>query len=387
MAVNYAVYQIVLYDDVGTRLAIIDDYRSMQYQKKINDGGFFSLFMDYNDPKRELFEVDGIIEIKRKIPGRLDWYTDFIGHCEDFNTRLFSNANYQFNVVGTGQNGLLARRIIAFDETTAYAAKNDASETVMKEYVKENIGSDATTANTRFADGRIISGGTNLFSVQADAGNGITWQGDRSGKNLLEVLNEIARFSEIDFDVESNTAIGNYIFKTFVNQLGDDRTITGLDSSTGLNAAGNAPHIFSPERSNVQESSLSERHRKEANRVFAYGKGAGTTRNIRYRENTTAQSESALNIREVMRGASSQDSNTQLDDFADEWLEKLKTVEKFDFEPLDIPSSLYGVHYNFGDKITVKVGDVQANKRIVAVTINLAGGQGENSKKLVFEDI
>ena len=387
MAVNYAIYQIALYDDTGTRLAIIDDYRSMQYQKKINDSGFFSLFLNYNDPKRELFVVDSIIEIKRKIPGVLDWYTDFVGHCENFNTRLFSNSNYQYNVVGSSQNGLLSRRIIAYYETNAGAAKNDASETVMKEYVKENIGTDATIANGRIEDGRIISGGSNLFAVEVDAGNGDTWQGDRSGKNLLEVLNEIARYSEIDFDIEIDSTIGNYIFRTFVDQLGKDRTITGLDPSTGLNAAGNTPHIFSPERGNIQECSFGERHKKESNRIYTFGKGAGLTRAIRYRENATAQSESVLNLREMMRGAGSQDTNAQLDDLADEWLEKLETIEKFDFVPKDIPSSLYGVHYNFGDKVTVRVGGTEKNKRLVAVTINLSGGNGESKKDLVFEDI
>ena len=387
MAVNYAIYQIVLYDDVGNRLAILDDYRSMQYKKAINDGGFFSMFIDYDDAKRELFVVDSIIEIKRKIPGVKDWYTDFVGHCEDFNRDQFSNANDQYNVVGTAQTGLLGRRIIAFDETTSYAAKNDASETVMKEYVKENIGSDATVANTRIADGRILSGGVNLFSVQADGGNGDTWQGDRSGKLLLKVLNEIAKFSEIDFEVATDGDIGKYIFKTYIDQLGQDRTTVGLNTSTGLNAAGNAPHIFAPERGNVSRSSLKERHRKEFNRVYAFGKGAGTTRSIEYRENTTAQDVSALNLREAMRGAASQDSPAQLNDFADEWLEKLQAIQRFEFEPLDIPSSLYGVHYNFGDKITVKVGDTEANKRIVSTTISLGGGQGETNKLLEFEDI
>lgn len=387
MAVNYAIYQIVLYDSLGTRLAIIDDYRSLQYKKQINAGGFFSMFLDYNSSKRELFELDAIIEVKRRIPGVKDWYTDFVGHCEDFNRDLFENANDQYNVVGTSQTGLLGRRIIAYDETTSEAAKSAAAETVMKEYVKENIGSDATVANNRFADGRILSGGVNLFSVQADGANGDTWNGDRSGKVLLKVLNEIAKFSEIDFQVETDTAIGNYIFKTYVDQLGEDRTTTGLDPTTGLNTAGNAPHIFAPERGNVSRSSLKDKHRKEFNRVYAFGKGAGPTRNIRYREDTDAQDLSPLNLREAMRGASSQDSNTQLDDVADEWLEKLQAVERFDFTPLDIPSSLYGVHYDFGDKITVKIGDTENNKRIVSTTITISGGQGESNKTLQFEDI
>lgn len=382
MAVNYALYQIALYDDSGNRLAIIDDYRSLQFQKKINDAGFFTLIIDYNDPKRELFVTDSIIQVKRKIPGVVDWYTEFEGHCENFNTNFYSNANYQYTVVGSGFNGLIGRPIIAYYETTAQAAKNDASETVMKEYVLENAGASATVANSRFADSVIPN-----FLLQADSGNGDTWEGDRSGKNLLDVLNEIAKFSSIDFNVVTNGTVGNYIFNTYPDQLGDDRTTTGLDTSTGLNAAGNAPHIFSPERGNVQSSSFAERHRKEANRVYAYGKGAGITRNIRYRENAVAQAASVLNLREAMRGAGSQDTNQQLDDFADEWLEKLQTVEKFEFTPLDIQSSLYGVHYFFGDKVTVKIGDTEANKRIVGVTISLASGKGESSKVLTFEDI
>ena len=383
MARLAAIYQIILYDSTGMRLAILDDYRSLQFQNTVNGQGFFTLIINYNDPKRELFEINGIIEIKRKIPGVVDWYTEFNGHVENFQTNVFQNGNEQFTVVGSHFNGTLARRIIAYYEGTAEADKNDVAETVMKEFVTENIGALATVPNGRFANGVMSN-----FSIEADVATGVNWEGDRTGKNLLEVLQEISNFAEIDFEVQTDTTVGNYIFRTFVDQLGTDRTTFGLDPSTGLNGAGNAPHIFAPERGNVQTSLVAEKHRKEKNRVFVYGQGTGATRNIVSREDATAfDNTNNINLRETMRGGGSQDTAAKLNAKGDEVLESLKAIQKFEFTPQDIPSSLYGVHYFLGDKITVRVGGIEADKKIVSATITLSGGKGESNKKFDFEDI
>lgn len=375
-------YQIVLYDRLGTRLAILDDYRSLQFQKIVNDKGFFTLYLNNNDPKKSLFELMGILEVKRKIPGYTDWYTEFEGHCEDFYTEIFQNGNQQFTVVGSGFNGMLAQRIIGYEEGTNQASKNDPSETVMKEYVQENAGNLATVANGRIAEGTFLN-----FDVALSSGLGTVWDGDRSGKNLLQTLQELANFAEMDFAVNTNVTIGNYIFETYPNQLGIDRTVVGLDSTTGLNASGNAPHIFAPNMGNVQTASLANKYRDSSNRVFVYGQGSGATRDIAYRERATDFDATYLNLRESMRGGGSQDSIAKLESLGDEQLEKLQSEEKFEFEPLDIPASLYGVHYLFGDKVTVRIGNVQRNKRIVSVKISLASGKGESNKSFEFKDI
>lgn len=382
MARYTANYQIVLYDDAGTKLAILDDYRSLQFQKVVNDKGFFTLIINNNDAKKSLFEKNGILVVMRKIPGYTNWYTEFEGHCEDFYTNIYQNGNEQYTIVGSGFNGLLARRIIAYEEGTAPASKSDFSETVMKEFVQENIGPSATIANTRFADGVQAN-----FTVAADTGAGLAWNGDRTGKNLLQVLQEISNFSEIDFDVSTNVTVGNYVFQTYEDQLGSDRTVVGLNPATGLNGAGNAPHIFSPIMGNVQEASFSTKAKESSNRVFVYGQGTGATRQIEYREDATLIGVNNINLRESMRGGSSQDSVAKLQSLGDEQLEKLKEQEKFEFTPMDIPSSLYGVHYFFGDKVTVRIGNEQRNKRIVSVKISLSGGKGESEKSFEFEDI
>lgn len=376
-----AVYQLVLYDSGGARLAIIDDYRSLQYQNVVNGGEFFTLIINATDSKVPLFENNGILEVRRRIPGTLPWYTDFVGHIENQDDTLFENGNQQLIFVGSGLNGLLDRRIVAYRDGTSQSAKGIASETAMKEYVNENCGPVATVANGRLANGVI----TNFTVDLPGGGAGAVWDGERSGKKLLETIQDIANFSGLDFAVETNTVVGTYIFNTYENQLGTDRTTAGLDSTTGLNAAGNAPHIFSPERGNIKTARRVLKRRRERNRVYAFGKGQGPTRAIEYQEAAAEIDVDNLNLKEAMRGAISQDSVAELLALSAEWLEKLAFEEKFEFSPLDVQSSLYGVHYNLGDKVTVKLGDAERDKKIVSVSITVSRN-GEN-KRIDFQDI
>lgn len=381
-----AIYQLILYDVDGTMLAIIDDYRSLQFGHTLNEAGFFTLQLSYYDAKRPLFVKNAILEVRRKIPGYLDWYREFIGHCEDFSSAFYSNGNTQFTVVGSGFNGLLGRVIIGYEEGSAEAKKDGAAESVMKEYVTENRGLLATGANGREADSRMLT-----FSVEGDTGLGNTWSGERAGKNLLETLQDIANFSSIDYNVvvHPTNGIGYYLFETYENQLGLDRTTDGLDSSTGLNAAGNVPHVFSMEMGNVEEARVSEKHKGEINRCFIFGQDPTTGLGvIRYRENTTAIDGEAINIREAMRGGASQADDVEMDALADEYLEENQAIESFEFKPFDTPSSLYGLHYNFGDRVTVKIGDMERNKRLVRVAITVSGGEGgESNKEFEFKDV
>lgn len=380
-----AIYQLRLYSPLGVMLAIVDDYRSLQFGHEINNVGFFTLQMSYNDAKRPLFTKNCILEMWRKIPGYLDWYREFIGHCEDTTSSFYSNGNTQFVVVGSGFNGLLKRVIIAYVEGSAQAAKNDVAETAMKEYVTENRGALATTANGREAN-------TNLstFYVQGDAATGVTWNGERGGKNLLETLQDIANFSGMDFNtvVHPTLGIGYYLFETYADQMGIDRSTVGLNSTTGLNAAGNTPHVFSLERGNIDEARVQKKHKEEINRCYIFGQDPVTgLAIIRYRENTTAIDGDILNIREAMRGGASQTDTDMIDALSDEYLEENQSVEKFEFTPFDTPSSLYGLHYTIGDRITVNLGGMERHKRLTRVSITVSGGEGETNKDFEFKDV
>ena len=381
-----AVYQLVLYDTTGTRLAIIDDYRSLQYGHQVNGAGFFTLNLSYNDSKRSLFQSNYILEVKRKIPEYLDWYSEFVGHCEDFAPTFYGNGNTQFSIVGSGFNGLLGRVIVAYEEGSAQSKKSAAAETAMKEYVRENRGDLATIANGREADASLTG-----FSVEADGASGDTWDGERSGKKLLEALQDIANYSNIDYNtiVHPTLGMGSYLFETYVGQMGLDRTTLGLDTSTGLNAAGNSPHVFSLERGNVQVAYLRQKHKTEINRVFVYGQdditGLGI---IRYRENFEAVDGDALNVREAMRGGASQATDAEMDALGDEYLEEYQFKELFEFVPVDTPASVYGLDFTIGDRMTVKLGDIERDKRLTRVSVTVSGNEsGESNKTFEFEDV
>ena len=381
-----AVYQLVLYDSDGTQVAIIDDYRSLQYGHDVNNEGYFTLQIGYNDSKKSLFQYNSILEVKRKVPGYLDWYREFIGHCENFSPTFFGNGNTQFTVVGSGFNGLLGRVIIAYPEGSDQAKKDDAAESAMKAYVTENRGALATGANGREADARMLS-----FYVEGDLGTGDAWSGERSGKKLLETLQDIANVGGIDYNtiVHPTLGVGYYLFETYDGEMGEDRTTVGLDPATGLNASGNAPHVFSLERGNVEVARVQQKHKTEINRCYIYGQDPTTgLGKIRYRENATAIDGEAINIRESMRGGASQQTNGEMDDLGDEYLEENQFIEEFQFTPVDTVSSVYGLHYKIGDRVTVRLGDIERNKRLIRASITVSGGEGgESNKDFEFKDV
>jgi hypothetical protein len=376
-----AEYQIFIYDPTGERVGVMTDWRSLQFKKEINREGFFTLIIEYDNPLRTLFEDDGYIEIWRRIPGLLPWYIEFEAHIEDSNRLLFENGNFQHTIVGSGFNNLLARRTIAYRDGTTYARKSGAAETVMKEYVEENCGPSATTANNRLLDG-VITG----FTVDGDGGIGDTWEGDRAGKLVIEALEEIANFASIDYQVVG-TGNATYEFRTYAGQLGEDKTTVGLDPTTGLNGAGNSPFIFSAAHGNVSSASLTIKNRETANAVLVYGQGEGLTRLISVRTDATAIAATPIAQREVMRGGGSQATAPELNDMGDEWLEKKQRATEFNFVPLDVPGSLYGLHYVLGDKVTGKLGDYEGDKRITSVTVTVSRGSGGEKKSLEMQDI
>lgn len=374
-------YQIRLKDPDGVQVALFDDWRSLQFQKKLNTPGFYTFIINGLDPRVSLFEPDGQVEIWRSIPGELGWYKEFEAHHEDYYLQLFSNGNWQFTSVGTGYIGLLARRGIEYTSDVAQAAKSGVAETVMKEYVNENAGA-AATSPPREADG--VTAG---LTIEVDAGLGSTWSGQRSTKNLLETLQEIANSCDLDFDVVG-TGAATYEFQTFDTQRGEDRTVTGLDPTTGLNAAGNVPVIFAPELGNVAEMSYSIRRKEESNAVFVWGAGTAAARAIEVREDAAAIGVSPIGRRESSRSGASQGSTTaDLQALGDEWLARDAVKEEFTFKPKLNAQTLYGKHFNVGDRVTARLGTIIRSKRIVGVSITVSENNAGEDTTFEFSDI
>jgi hypothetical protein len=268
---------------------------------------------------------------------------------------------------GVGLNDFLARTIINYPEATIKSYKNVAAETAMKEYVEENCGPSATTANERVADGVLGD-----FIVELTQNRGLVWEGDRSMLVLLDVLLDISKFSKIDFAVVFDRLINKMIFQTYINQLGSDRSTVGLDHTTAKNGAGNYPVVFSKEKGNVSSLTYVEDGTGEKNSVSVLGDGDGATRTIVHRQ-SSAITRSRWNRREIARPANGHPNGVDvevlnmLEVAGDEELNNDKIKEILTVVPLMQASCMYHKHFFVGDKITSKYRTFEQHKRILKI--------------------
>ena len=374
-------YQVRLKSQAGIVTAIFDDWRGLQWQYVVNAPGFFSLTLDGGDARVSLFLPDCQIEIWRTIPGVLPWALAYEALVEDVYDSLFENGNRQFVIVGAGYNSLLARRTIAYYSDAAGAAKSGAAETVMKEFVDENLGPGATVPPRLLNDG-VLAG----LTIGADLGTGSAWTGQRTGQNLLDTLKKISLVGGVDFAV-IGTGPATYQFSTYYPQLGADRTTIGLDPTTGRNAAGNVPVVFSPLLNNVSRMEYRKKHSDETNAVFVWGTGTASARAVRLRTDPVAIAVSPIGLREISRSGASQSSAANLDQVGDEDLEKYAARDDLDFTPLLSDQTLYGKDFSVGDLVTADYFGRTFHKRITSVNASVSSGSSGESMDFEFSDI
>jgi hypothetical protein len=346
-------------------VALFDTWVKFGYYKEVNGVGSFELTIALPDARNLKFELDGIVQLYRKVPGcSVDWYSEFMG----FHRRIFDSVDEKgvqlFTSSGVGFNDLLARTIINYPPDTIKAYKDAPAETAMKEYAEENCGASATVAN-----GRESSGVLPDFQVETDTASGADWEGDRAWQNLLDVEQEIARFADIDFAVNWDDSSKKFKFQTYVDQYGEDRTITGIDPATGKNSAGNYPVIFSLERGNLRSINRNFNRISESNVVVVTGDGDGATVDVEVRSAATT-TDSPWNRREVCRPQAGFVSEMQI--YGDGELADLAAKDILTFSPLSQSSCLYGKHYFLGDKVSVLFRGTYFSMRVFGVRNNVS---------------
>lgn len=366
---------VLLKDQTGKKVAVFDDFQALSFTKTVNDVGSYSLSINGKDARRLEFELDGQVEVWRSIPGVIDWYKEFEGLHRKPDKKLNDNGSNQFVSNGVGYNELLARRVVAYKSGTIRAAKNCSAETAIKQYVDENCAKDLMTVVGRLSDGYMPG-----FYIEADKTSITTdpipnWSGDKAFENLLDVLKEIATSSGIDFNVVG-TGPAQFTFYTYLKGMGLNKTYHTI-SSSGRNEYGNIPVVFSAVFGSMSSATYSDDRIGEANVVIVQGDGEGSTKHTVTRSDPNAMDDSPWNIREVSRSASIPSNEVDrllvthyMEVTGDETLKELARKERIvDCVPLQTPSSLYGVHYQLGDTVTVWFDDVKMDKRITSVTL------------------
>ncbi len=369
-------YQVRLKDQAGVQVAIITDWRRLEYTKRVNRVDTCKLTIDGEAPAVDLFVVDGQIEVWR----RDDVASPVVANGIDYEGfhRLSQHMTDQsslstFLSASTGYDHLLTRRVIYYRPGDAEEAKTGPAETVMKEYVDENAGPGAVSPP------RIGAGVFPGLSIEADLAAGAAWEGARSFRELLETLQGIADATDFDFGV---VGIGPALFEFQARAIwGDDRTTAGLVPLTGLNGAGNAPVIFALGFGNMQSPDYSLNRINEVTAAIILGQGSEGNRTVE-EQASAAVADSPWNRVESVQQANSETTVGGLDAVGDAILEKLQAKEEFTFEVVQIPGLLYGRDYYLGDLVTARYRNIERNKQIVEVTVVVEAGREDISVKV-----
>jgi len=399
-------YYVLVRDTEGAELAVIDNYVSLSFQHKLNSVGQFSLeLIDERDAngvlltsedKISLFELDGIVEFWRSdAMAQLGWYREFAGLYRKMTPSISSDGKRTVLLEGFCPNHLLSRRVIAYNTGTIKADKDDTADQVVYEYIDENCGQNATVANGRYCDpeyGQVpgdevdADGVMPEFYVDApDAydfgdGNVVDWRGSKSFENLLDVLQEIAEFANIDFVVQHSidaSGITVYHCEIHTNWIGTDRTEDSIDGDI-------EPVTFSVGLGTLQDASRTYDRSQEATVVFVLGGGDMSTRSVLPVENTTQIAASPYNRIEVARGASDNEFVYQLRDYGKAALEEMAYKDEISAKVMQQSVLSYAKHYFLGDHVQIRFRDTLMEYRITGINISYASS-GEESIEVVFE--
>ena len=364
-------YQVRLKDLAGVQVAILTDWYSLDFHRRVNGIDTCTLQIDGDLDVVDEFVLDGQIEVWRSDLSAspvIPIYLEYEGFHRTEVRRTTDEGRSLYSSVGLGYDHLLNRRSILYASGSAQAGKAAVGETVIKEYVDENAGPGATSPPRLIASG-VLTG----LTIQVDGAAGLVWTGSRAYRNLLDVLVEIANDSGVDFGIVGNGA-ALFEFQAKASPWGDDRTTVGLDPATGLNGAGNAPVIFSLPYGNMENPTYSKERREEVNSVIALGQGQEADRVLVERTDAAAIAESTWNRVEVTRQANTEDTAAGLQSIGDEVLATLQAKEIFSFSALQIPALLYGRDYFLGDLVTARYKDIEQNKKIIGVVISVRTG-------------
>jgi len=337
-------------------LDVIDDFEALSYAQRINAIGAFTLAVREENFNLSFAHLDGRIVVWRKPEGG-HRYIDFAGFIRGV-TRQYQDGRESIVLAGPDYNDMLRRRRIAYAATTAQARKADQADDMMVALVNENLGALAPAGRNVTALG---------FSVAPAISAGTIVRGDFAYEGLLDTLQKASDASrstpatQAFFGVVPLGSGWDMQFRTNVPQWGQDHSYP-----SGVHG----PVIFALERGNMANPVLEWDRRDEVNVIYAAGRGEDLARPVIEVADAAREGESPLNRCE---GFESVDAPTTLEliDGANAKLDEGRGKRRFTFDVVEVPSTVYGLHWGFGDLVTAVYAGEQWDLHVAAVEVSI----------------
>lgn len=233
-------YYVIRYDAAGRMIDVISGaneadryskrFKRLEYVRVENGVGAMTLVMPAGKYTYKDFAVNQTLEIWRDAGKGFKLQNETAYFLRDW-TFIQSQGEDLVELTALDANWLLSTRIVGYKPGTAQAEKSDYADDMMKEVVKENLGSnaDGVTAWT-VTETRILP----RFSIENDSHASVSLDREFAWRNVLEVCQELAasateQGTNTYFDVV-RTAPATFKFKTYTGQRGKNHGKNTIDA-------------------------------------------------------------------------------------------------------------------------------------------------------------
>ncbi len=329
-------HELWLCRDDGSRLALVETRVSLEYTLVMHDVGVLVLVLPGNTDET-LYQPDRRLAVWRN--GQLMRVYMIRRRIDATNAkgvRSLKVVAYDAAYL-VGNPAMNSGRIVAYAAASAQADVSGAADNLMKEVLRDNIGTDALTAR------QIAS---TYVSIQANATAGPTITKAFSRRNVLTVLQDLA---------DAAHEAGTDVFWDFVplsEVQWEFRTSTGQPGRDHSWTTGDPPVKLSQEEGSLAEPSLDEDWTDEATYVYAGGQGEEAARIIETAEDTVRSGRSIFGRRERFVDARDETSSAGVQSAAYSGLAEGRPASSFSGRVVDTPGCALGVHWAWGDKLT-----------------------------------
>jgi hypothetical protein len=358
-------YEVRIYDAFYNLLFILYEWQELIYGRTINDIGTLKLTIDFSYYKTLAGKKDARMEVWRRPAGAQNFYLDG-GTC--FLLRrldMKQSAGKQLTLILFGYDSisLLARRSVIFKSGASQALKTAAIDNMMKTIFAENFSAPSDPLRT-------LTGAAAQLSITAAPS---TTKGF-SNRVVLDVLQDLAdesysKNTYLAFDMVWYPGNAAWVFSTFVNQRGVNRSATGPNANTGI--------TLDSEWDNLTEVVKSFDWTSEATFVQSNGPGQDADRlaatasdDLRLAGTPVGRVEKVIDARNASDQASTQAE-------ADSALRDYRKRINYTATAIDTDRIKFGREYFFGDIVTAQIFGDSVDVRVDAYQIKV-DQSGEN---------
>lgn len=381
MAVDYfvkiysraGIEQELLTGRLGDPSSVYNGYTNLSYIKEVNGVGNGAIVIHAESGAIDSLVPAGVTELDAQVEiwradadNGIDAYCDFYGLLRDHEFFTDDQGTTFLIAYLNEQSDFLRREIVGYPADTADRSLFSAqpTETILKTLVTRNATSSGTTGDGRIYN--VDSWGANI-SVEADGAGGTTQTKACFGRNLHEVLFEVARAGGLDFSLVK-TGAQAWEFRTDT-LLGDDRS---------------NEVTFALQYGNMRLPRLRTNRRAEKTVVVVGGRGQESTRTFvrRTGSNYNASYNSFVTFLNDTRYTTTAGLNTA----GDERLEELRARDSLIFDVIQVDNARYGLDYFLGDKVTAYYRGFTYTPQVRKVSIDVRN-RGTSSPEQINVDM